>query len=213
MSIELPIVYLARHGETEWTLSGKHTGRTDLPLTEARVNARRHLGERLGGALSAKVFREPAAPSAARTCEFAGFGSVAQIDSDLVEWSYGDYEGLTTNEIRAQRPDWQLFRDGCPGGESLLAIGARADRVIARVRAVDGNVLAFSGVPHFSRVLAARWLRLEPAGGKYFVLSTAALSALGYEHTCEEPVIEPWNDDRHVGGPYPERDKMQAARP
>jgi len=199
MSIELPIVYLARHGETEWTLSGKHTGRTDIPLTERGERNARRLGERLAGLSFAKVFTSPL-QRAARTCELAGFGSVARIDGDLVEWNYGDYEGLTTKEIRAQRPDWQLFRDGCPGGESLGEIGARADRIIARVRAVGGNVLLFSSA-HFSRVLAARWLGLEPAGGKYFVLSTAALSALGYEHTREEPVVKLWNDDRHVGRP------------
>jgi probable phosphoglycerate mutase len=199
MSVELPIVYLARHGETEWTLSGRHTGLTDIPLTERGERNARRLGERLAGLAFEKVYTSPL-QRAARTCELAGFGSVAQSDGDLVEWDYGDYEGLATKEIRAQRPDWQLFRDGCPGGESLDAIGARADRVIARLRVVDGGVLVFSSA-HFSRVLAARWLGLEAAGGKYFVLSTAALSALGYEHTREEPVIKLWNDDRHVGGP------------
>lgn len=199
MSTELPLICLARHGETEWTLSGRHTGRTDIPLTGRGERNARQLGERLAGMSFAKVYTSPL-QRAARTCALAGFGAVAEIDGDLREWDYGDYEGLTTKEIRARRPDWQLFRDGCPGGEGLAAIGVRADRVIARLRAVDGNVLLFSSA-HFSRVLAARWLGLEPAGGRYFLLSTAALSALGYEHTRAEPVIRLWNDDRRVGAP------------
>jgi probable phosphoglycerate mutase len=198
MRRELPIVYLARHGETEWTLSGRHTGLTDIPLTERGERNARRLGERLAGLSFAKVLASPLR-RAARTCELAGFGTVAQADADLREWNYGDYEGLTTKEIRAQRPDWQLFRDGCPGGESLAEIGARADRVVAKARAVDGNVLLFSSA-HFLRVLAARWLGLEPSGGKHFLLGTAALSAVGYEHTLAEPVIRLWNDDRHVVG-------------
>ena len=198
MRRELPIVYLARHGETEWTLSGRHTGLTDIPLTERGERNARRLGERLAGLSFAKVLTSPLR-RAARTCELAGFGTVAQADADLREWNYGDYEGLTTQEIRLERPDWQLFRDGCPRGESLAEIGARADRVIAKTRAVDGNVLLFSSA-HFLRVLAARWLGLEPSGGKHFLLGTAALSAVGYEHTRAEPVIRLWNDDRHVVG-------------
>ena len=132
---------------------------------------------------------------AARTCELAGFGAQADIDRDLLEWNYGEYEGLRTAEIHAKRPDWQLFRDGCPGGESPGEVGARADRVVNRVRAVEGDVLLFSS-GHFLRVLAARWLGLEPAIGKCFFLSTASLSAVGYEH--DWPVIRLWNDTRHV---------------
>lgn len=196
MSETLPVLYLARHGETAWSLSGQHTGRTDLPLTErGEANARR-LGERLAGMRFAKVLASPLV-RAARTCELAGFGATAETDRDLVEWDYGEYEGRRTGDIRAARPDWDLFRDGCPGGESPHQVGARADRVIARVRAVRGDVLAFSS-GHILRVLAARWLGLEAAAGRYFLLGTASLSALGYEHGVREPVIRLWDDTRHV---------------
>ena len=144
----------------------------------------------------AKVFTSPL-QRAARTCELAGFGAVAEVDRDLVEWNYGEYEGRRTSEIRAERPDWQLFRDGCPGGESPHQVGARADRVVGRVRAVGGDVLVFSS-GHFLRVFAARWLGLEAAAGRFFLLGTASLSALGYEHGLSEPVIRLWDDMRHV---------------
>jgi probable phosphoglycerate mutase len=196
MSTALPIVFLARHGETAWSLSGQHTGRTDLPLTERGKRNAHALGERLKGLKFAKVFTSPLL-RACRTCELAGFGSVAAVDQDLVEWDYGEYEGRRTSEIRAERPGWQLFRDGCPGGESPDQVGARADRVLNRLRAVRGDVLLFSS-GHFLRVLAARWLGLEPAGGRFFLLSTASLSALGYEHDVCQPVICLWNDTRHV---------------
>jgi probable phosphoglycerate mutase len=128
----------------------------------------------------------------------AGFGAAAEADRDLMEWNYGEYEGRRSAEILAERPDWQLFRDGCPGGESPSEVGKRADRVVSRVRAVHGNVLLFSS-GHFSRVFAARWLGLEPAAGKYFLLSTASLGMLAYEHNNpSEPVIRLWNDTRHV---------------
>jgi len=194
MSQTYPVIYLARHGETAWSLSGQHTGLTDLPLTENGEDAARRLGERLKGLAVAKVFTSPL-QRAARTCELAGFGAVAQVDPDLVEWNYGKYEGLRTSEIRQTRPDWQLFRDGCPEGETLDQIGARADRVVSRVRAQNGNVLLFSS-GHFLRVLAARWLGLEPAAGRYFVLGTTSLSALGYEHGLSEPVLRRWNEMR-----------------
>jgi broad specificity phosphatase PhoE len=132
-----------------------------------------------------------------QTCELAGFGDGAQPLEDLYEWDYGDYEGRTTADIRRERPDWQLFRDGCPGGESPLDVARRADRVIARVRAIEGNVLLFSS-GHFFRVFAARWLDLDPLAGRYFLMSTATLSILGYEHNLQEPVVRLWNDDRHV---------------
>jgi len=196
MSELLSSVYLARHGETAWSLSGQHTGRTDLPLTERGEHTARALGERLRGLTFARVFTSPL-QRAARTCELAGFGAAAEIDSELVEWDYGQYEGRRTAEIHAERPDWQLFRDGCPGGESPDQIGARADRVVSRVRAVKGDVLLFSS-GHFLRVLAARWLGLDPAGGRNFLLSTASLSALGYEHHRAEPAIRLWNETRHV---------------
>jgi len=192
----LSVFYLARHGETAWSLSGQHTGRTDLPLTERGERNARALGERLRGLTFAKVFTSPL-QRAARTCELAGFGSAAEIDPDLVEWDYGQYEGRRSAEIHVERPDWQLFRDGCPGGESPGQIGARADRVMGRVRAVKGDVLVFSS-GHFLRVFAARWLGLDAAGGRYLLLSTASLSALSYEHNLAEPVIRLWNDNRHV---------------
>jgi broad specificity phosphatase PhoE len=197
MSTELPVIYLARHGETAWSLSGQHTGLTDLPLTEQGERNARRLGERLNGLTFARVFTSPL-QRAARTCELAGFRERAEVDHDLVEWNYGQYEGRRTAEIHASRPDWQLFRDGCPGGESPDEVGARADRVLGRLRTVQGDVLLFSS-GHFLRVLAARWLWLEPAGGRFFVLSTASLSALGYEHNLSQPVIRLWDDTRHVG--------------
>ena len=197
MSERLPIVYLARHGETAWTLSRQHTGLTDLPLTERGERTARRLGERLKALTFTAVFTSPL-QRAARTCELAGFKSVAEVDKDLVEWNYGQYEGRRTAEIRAERPDWELFRDGCPGGESPQEVGARADRVVKRVRAVPGNVLIFTS-GHFMRVLATRWLGLEPSvNSKFFMLSTASLSAVGYEHDVSRPVIRLWNEARHV---------------
>lgn len=145
----------------------------------------------------AKVFTSPL-QRARRTCELAGFGPVAEVDSDLVEWNYGAYEGRRTAEIRAERPDWQLFRDGCPGGESPDDVMARADNALSRVRAVPGDVLLFSS-GHFIRVLAARWIGLEPSvHSMSFLLSTASLSAVGYEHDLSGPVIRLWNDTHHV---------------
>ena len=197
MSQVLPIVYLARHGETAWTLSGQHTGLTDLPLTKRGERNARRLEERLRGVTFAQVWTSPL-QRATRTCELAGFGAVAEIDRDLVEWNYGVYEGRRTADIHRERPEWQLFRDGCPGGESPQEVGARADRVVTRVRAVKDDVLLFSS-GHFLRVFAARWLGLDAALGRYFLLSTASLSALGYEHNLSQPVIRLWDDTRHVG--------------
>ena len=196
MADPLPIVCLARHGETAWSLSGQHTGLTDLPLTERGERNARQLGERLRGRPFAKVFASPM-QRASRTAELAGFAAVAEKDADLVEWNYGEYEGLRTAEILAKRPDWQLFRDGCPGGESAEQVGARADRVIGRIRAVRGNVLVFSSA-HFLRVFASRWLGRPPTGGQWFVLSTGSLSELGYDHDLSEPVIRSWNDTCHL---------------
>jgi len=193
----LPVIYLARHGETAWTVTGQHTGLTDLPLTERGERNALRLGKRLAGLVFAKVFTSPL-QRAVRTCELAGFGAAAEVDPDLVEWNYGDYEGVRTAEIHAIRPDWQLFRDGGPNGESPEQIGARADRVVSRVRAVKGNVLIFSS-GHFLRVFAARWLGLEPAAGKFLMLDVASLSALSYEHDLSQPAIRFWNDARHVG--------------
>lgn len=197
MENEFPIVYVARHGETAWSLSGQHTGRKDLPLTpHGECNARR-LGERLIGLTFAKVFTSPL-QRASRTCELAGFGARAEVDRDLVEWDYGEYEGRTLEQIHAERPDWELFRDGCPGGESPAQVGKRAARVVERIREGKGNVLLFSS-GHFIRVLAARWLGLGPGSlGKYLLLNTASLSALSYENNLSQPVIRLWNDNHHV---------------
>jgi broad specificity phosphatase PhoE len=193
----LPTVYLARHGETAWSLTGQHTGLTDLPLTENGERNARRLGERLRGLTFPTVYTSPL-QRAVRTCALAGFGAAAEVDRDLLEWNYGKYEGLRTAEILAERPDWQLFRDGCPGGESPQQVGARADRVVSRLRAVQSDVLLFSS-GHFLRVLAARWLGLEAAAGRYLLLSTASLGTLAYEHNNpSEPVIRLWNDTRHV---------------
>ena len=197
MSEKLPLVYLARHGETAWSLSGQHTGLTDLPLTDRGERNARRLGERLKGLSFSKVFTSPL-QRATRTCELAGFGAQAEVDRDLLEWNYGEYEGRRAEEIHAERPDWQLFRDGCPGGESPQQVGARADRVVNRTREIQVNALIFSS-GHILRVLTARWLGLEPAAGKYFLLSTASLSTLGYEHNLSQPVIQLWNDTNHVG--------------
>jgi broad specificity phosphatase PhoE len=198
MSESLPDVYLARHGETVWTINRKHTGLTDLPLTERGVRNARSLGERLEGAEFAHVFSSPL-QRAYYTCELAGFKDVAVIDPDLVEWNYGDYEGLPTAEIVKKRPGWNIFDDGCPGGESLADVTARADRVIRKLRALDGGDILLFSSSHILRVLTARWLGLEAGGGRYFYLGTATLSALGYDHGKEEPVIRLWNDGRHVG--------------
>ena len=194
----LPVIYLARHGETAWTLTGQHTGLTDLPLTERGERNAMRLGQRLAGSVFAKVLTSPL-QRAVRTCELAGFGAIAEVDPDLVEWNYGDYEGLRTAEIHAVRPGWRLFRDGCPNGESPQDVGGRADRVISRVRAFKGDVLIFSS-GHFLRVFAARWLGLEPFAGKVFMLGTASLSALSYEHDLSSPAIRFWNDTGCAGG-------------
>ena len=194
---DLPIVHVARHGETAWTISGQHTGLTDLPLTERGEHTARRLGERLKGLAFTKVLTSPL-QRAARTCELAGFKPVAEVDQDLVEWDYGEYEGRRTAEIRAERPGWELFRDGCPGGESPQQVSMRADRIVQRVRGVSGNVLLFTS-GHVLRVIAVRWLGLEVSVNcKFFMLSTASLSALGYEHDRSRPVIRLWNETRHV---------------
>lgn len=196
MTEPLPSVHIARHGETAWSLSGRHTGRTDLPLTATGEHNALLLRRRLAGRVFAAVFSNPAL-RARRTCELAGFADRAQVDPDLAEWDYGDYEGLTTPQIRQMRPDWRLFRDGCPGGESVADIAARADRVVARLRAIDADVLLFSS-GHFSRVLAARWLGLDASAGRFFVLGTAGLSALGNEQARDNPAILLWNDRSHL---------------
>jgi broad specificity phosphatase PhoE len=197
MDGRLPVIYIARHGETAWTVTGQHTGLTDLPLTTQGERNARALAGRLDGIAFAKVFASPL-QRARQTCALAGFGSVAEVDNDLVEWNYGAYEGRRTAEIRAERPDWQLFRDGCPGGESPADVRSRAENVVSRVRNVQGDVLIFSS-GHFIRVLAACWIGLEPSTTcMSFLLSTASLSAVGYEHDLSHPVIRLWNDNHHV---------------
>ena len=191
MSGTLPVAWLVRHGETEWSLAGRHTGLSDLPLTARGEESARDLAVRLRGIAPARVYTSPL-KRAARTCALAGFGDVAVTDPDLVEWDYGEYEGLTSREIRARQPGWALFRNGCPGGETLAGVGARADRVAQRLRGGDGNALVFSS-GHFLRVLAARWLGEDPSAARHFVLGTAALCALGYDHDLTEPVIRLWN--------------------
>jgi broad specificity phosphatase PhoE len=197
MNDDLPVIYIARHGETAWTISGQHTGLTDLPLTPQGERNAQALGDRLKGMPFAKVFTSPL-QRARKTGALAGFGSVAEVENDLVEWDYGEYEGLRSAEIHAKRPDWQLFRDGAPGGESPCQVMARADNVWKRVRGVKGNVLLFTS-GHFIRVLAARWIGLEPSvHSNSFLLSTASLSAVGYERDVSHPVIRLWNDTHHV---------------
>jgi len=211
MSGTLPVAYLARHGETAWTISHQHTGLTDLPLTAGGEAEAVRLGKRLEGLTFAAVLTSPL-QRAVRTCELAGFGSAAEVAPDLVEWNYGAYEGRTSAEIHAERPDWQLFRDGCPGGESPDQIGARADRVIRRVRAIEGDALLFSS-GHFLRVFAARWLGLEAAAARYFFLGTASLSAVGYEHDHSDPVIRLWNENPHErqASPAPAGGRLEKA--
>jgi broad specificity phosphatase PhoE len=197
MAAPLPTVWLARHGETTWSLSGQHTSVTDLPLTPNGERMAAKLGERLRSHTFAWVLSSPR-QRARRTGALAGFGAQLQVDPDLAEWNYGDYEGKRTAEIRQSRPDWQLFRDGCPGGESPAQIGERADRVLARLRALDGDVLLFAH-GHILRVLGARWLGLPVSAGMLLYLGTASLSILGYEHTRDEPCLRLWNDTSHGG--------------
>jgi len=197
MSAPLPRVFLARHGDTAWTATGQHTGRTDIPLTAAGEEEARRLGTRLRGQTFALVLTSPLV-RARRTCELAGCGAQAVTDSDLVEWSYGTYEGRRSTEIHAERPDWNLFRDGCPGGETAADVGARVDRVLARVRQVEGDIAVFAH-GHLLRVFVTRWLGLPPEYGRYFLLGTAALSILGFEHNRNEPAVQLWNDTSHAG--------------
>jgi broad specificity phosphatase PhoE len=185
-------VTLVRHGETEWSLSGQHTGLTDIPLTSEGERKAQALRDRFKGVTFDRVLASPLR-RARRTCELAGFGAAAEVDPDLVEWNYGDYEGRTSKEILAIRPGWRLFRDGCPNGEQPADVGQRADRVIARLRARDDRAIIFSS-GHILRVLAARWLGLAPSEGRLFVLSTASVSVLGYEHDKSEPVLQLWNE-------------------
>ncbi len=181
---------LIRHGQTAWSLSGRHTGRTDLPLLPEGEAQSRALRPKLSHQQFTAVLTSPLL-RARRTCELAGLGDRSIIDPDLCEWDYGTYDGLTTAEIRAERPGWDLFDDGAPGGETAADVGRRVDRVIERVRAVPGEVACVAHA-HVLRVLAARWIGLEPVGARYFVLAPASLSSLDWER--EQPVISGWNE-------------------
>jgi broad specificity phosphatase PhoE len=185
-------VYIVRHGETAWSLSGQHTGLTDLPLTERGEANARLLKERLAGITFAKVLRSPL-QRATRTCELSGFGPVSEADQKLVEWNYGDYEGLRSPEIHQKRPDWHLFRDGCPGGEMPDQVAARADDVLRRVRTMNGNVLIFSS-GHLLRTLTARWLGLPLLAGAALTLDPASISILSSEKNNTQPVLKLWNE-------------------
>jgi broad specificity phosphatase PhoE len=198
MNTSLPAICLARHGKAAWTISRQHTGRTDIPLLRQGEKEAVQLGQRPGGLAFAKALVSPLG-RAPRTCELAGLSDKAEADPELHKWDYGDYEGRRTADIRQERPGRYLFRDGCPGGESIAAIGTRAERGIARLRTIDGHVLLFSH-GHFLRVLAARWLGLSAGDARLFVLSKAGLSLLDYEHNLDEAAILLWNDNRHVLG-------------
>lgn len=182
-------VYLVRHGETDWSRSGRHTGRSDIPLTPAGEEAARGLAARLAGLSFSAVWSSPSL-RARTTCGLAGFSGVAVVNDDLAEWDYGAYEGITTRQIQAERPGWNLFSDGVPHGETAADVGARADRIVAELGRTDGTVLIFSS-SHFLRVFAARWIGLPPEDGAHFVLDTASVSVAGYDR--QTPVIRRWN--------------------
>jgi len=187
-------VFLVRHGETEWSRAHRHTGRTDLPLTEEGRRVAQQLGPRLARERFTLVLSSPR-QRALETARLAGLGPEVVIDPDLSEWDYGEYEGLTTPEIRERVPDWTVFTHPCPGGETQAQVSARADRVVERLRTADGDVAVFSH-GHMGRVLTARWLGLEARFGRHFVLGTATLNLLGYER--ETPAVVTWNVE--VGG-------------
>jgi broad specificity phosphatase PhoE len=186
--------YFVRHGETAWSITGQHTGTTDLALTERGEDQARALEARLYGLSFAHVFSSPL-QRARRTCELAGFSRDVVLDPELVEWNYGDYEGLTTQEIQRVRPGWVVFRDGCPGGESVAQVTARVDRIVSRLRALTGGVLVFSS-GHLLRTLAARWLGLSVEFGRALALDPAAVCELGYDHGGADSVVRLWNDTR-----------------
>jgi len=193
-------IYLVRHGETAWSLTGQHTGRTDLPLTENGEHSASRLRERLQGITFNHVLTSPL-QRARRTCERAGWGAVARVDPDLQEWDYGDYEGRTTADIRGQHPGWDVFADGCPHGESVEQVSQRADRVVRVFSTLDGTVALFSH-GQFLRALAMRWIRLAVGEGLHFALDTASISILGYEHAEHQtPAITLWNAGPQAGLP------------
>ncbi len=182
-------VVIVRHGETEWSLAGRHTSNTDLPLTDRGREQASGLAAKLAGRDFELVLCSPL-QRAVQTCRLAGFGEVAEPCEDLREWDYGDYEGLTTPQIRERNPDWNLWREGCPSGEAPTALGARVDRVLERLATIQGDALAFAH-GHVLRVLTARWLAMEVAAGARFMLAAAGVGELGHER--ETSVIERWN--------------------
>jgi len=185
-------VYLIRHGETAWSISGQHTGRTDIPLTARGEREAQALGEALRAVRFSRVFTSPR-QRARRTCELVGLDAATELEPGLAEWDYGDYEGQRSVDIRERRPDWNLFRDGCPHGESPTDVSDRADRLIAQFRSLQGNMAVFSH-GHFGRVLAARWIGLPVRQAQHFLLSTASVSILGDEqNSTEESAIVLWN--------------------
>jgi probable phosphoglycerate mutase len=191
--MDLPTAYLVRHGETAWSRTGQHTGRTDIPLTECGQREALRLGERLRGVNFARIYTSPA-QRAAHTCELAGFAEGVRVDPDLQEWDYGAYEGLTSAEILAKHPGWDLFRDGCPNGESPADVRERADRVVQRARAAQGTILVFSS-GHFIRALASRWLNLElTAVSRHLALSTTSISIVSHEREISRPIVQLWNE-------------------
>ena len=196
MNETLPQVYLVRHGETAWSITGQHTGRTDIPLTERGERAAQGLRAGLEELSFAQVFTSPL-QRARQTAELAGFGESAEADPDLMEWDYGDYEGRRTVDIRAEHPDWGLFESGCPGGETLVQVATRADRVVAKIRALGSNVLVFAH-RDILRMLITRWLALPAIEARRFNLATASVSTLGYDHGLNEPILHRLNDAGHT---------------
>lgn len=192
MSDELFRLYLVRHGETAWSAAHRHTGLTDVALNVNGEQQAQELGQQLNSVDFARVFTSPL-QRASKTCELAGFGAAAELDADLLEWDYGDYEGQTSTALRQRYPGWNVFTHDCPNGETLSDVKQRADRFIHKVRSIPGNVIAFSS-GHIIRVITARWLALEPGAGRFFLASTAAVNILGYEHDKNEPVICLWNE-------------------
>lgn len=191
-----PRIYLARHGETEWSLSGQHTGATDIPLTAHGEEQARKLGGRLAGIHFDRVWSSPRI-RALRTAELAGLLDRVEVHFDLAEWDYGLYEGLTSDQIHHQAPGWLIYRDGCPGGESPAEVAARAARLLGPLRNLEGTTILFTH-GHFTRVLAARWVGLPVTDAQIFQVGTAALGTLGYGKGSDDPVIELWNDRRHA---------------
>jgi len=192
MSSDLPKLYLARHGDTAWTDSHQHTGRTDLALNVRGEEHARQLGERLRGFSFVRIFTSPL-QRASKTCELAGFGVGAEVDNDLIEWDYGRFEARRTSDVLKEWPRWELYRDGCPGGESPEDVAMRADRFLARVHSINGDVLAFSS-GHIIRMIAARWCGLTPAAGRVFFCRPASVGLLGFEHDSrDQPIIRLWN--------------------